>query len=82
VTIVTSQGYRVETLIHNGRQTPFQHKDYYVLRVAVNRRPYPAWQIPAFVWQQEVATLDEREFWQNVADAALSMGDVEAQLRI
>lgn len=82
MTIVTSQGHRVETLLHNGRQTPFSHNEFYVLRVAVDGKPCPAWQIPAPVWQEELATLGERDFWQNVADAALSMGDVEAALRI
>ena len=81
MTIVTSQGHRVETLELNGRSTPFRHDEYYVVRVAVNGQPFPACQIPAPTWEEESATLDEPEFWQNVADAALSMGDVEAMLR-
>lgn len=53
-----------------------------VLRVAVDGRPYPSWQIPAYIWNQEAGTMTESEFWQNVADAALTMGDAETALQI
>ena len=33
------------------------------------------------MWEQEMKTTREDEFWQNVADAALSMGDAMASLR-
>ena len=52
-----------------------------MLAVAVDGTPCPAWQIPAMTWDQEAATLGEGEFWQNVADAALSMKDAEVALR-
>jgi hypothetical protein len=81
VTIVTSQGRKVETIPFNGRDTPFRHNDFMVLRVAVDGKPCPAWQIPAMTWDEEAATLRESEFWQNVADAALSMSDAEVALR-
>lgn len=81
MTFHTSQGFKVETVEFKGRATPFQHGEYVVLAVAVNGRAYPPWQIPAPQWQQEIKTLSEAEFWQNVADAALSMGDVNAALR-
>lgn len=82
MTILTAQGRLVETLEHRGRNTPFRHREFVVLRVAVDGRPYPSWQIPGAVWDQEAATMDEAEFWQNVADYALTMGDVEAALQI
>ncbi len=53
-----------------------------MLRVAVDGKPYPSWQIPAPDWDREASTMAEGEFWQNVADYALTMGDVEAALQI
>ena len=82
MTIRTAQGRIVETLEHRGRSTPFRHGDFVVLRVAVDGRPYPSWQIPSMTWDEEAGTMDETEFWQNVADYALTMGDVEAALQI
>ena len=82
MTIRTAQGRLVETLEHHGRGTPFRHREYVVLRVAVDGKPYPSWQIPGYVWDQEAGTMTEGEFWQNVADYALTMGDVEAALQI
>jgi len=81
MTVVTAQGHQVETLEHHGRSTPFRHNDFVVLRVAVNGKPFPSWQIPADIWDREAATIDAGEFWQNVADAALSMGDVQAMMQ-
>lgn len=81
MTIVTSQGRKVETLEYNGYSTPFRYGDYFVMRVAVDGQPCPAWQIPAQTWQEEQGSLSEPEFWQNVADAALSMKDAEGLLR-
>ena len=81
MTIRSSQGQIVETLEFRGRPTPFRHGDFFVLRVAVDGKPCPGWQIPADTWQMEAATLPEPEFWQNVADAALSMSDVEASFQ-
>lgn len=74
--ITTSQGHRLETLEAHGRSTPFFHRDYVVIRVAVDGRAYDSFQLPASTWQEELATLPEKDFWQNVADAALSMGDM------
>ncbi len=84
MTIRTSQGNRVETLETSGHSTPFRHNDYIVLRVAVDGHPCPPWQIPAETWEYEAATMNEPDFWQNVADAALSMRDVQTagQLQI
>jgi hypothetical protein len=82
VTIVTAQGRTVETLEHRGHATPFRFKEFVVLRVAVDGKPYPSWQIPAPDWDREARTMAEGEFWQNVADYALTMGDVEAALQI
>lgn len=82
MTIRTAEGRVVETLEHNGRNTPFRHKEFVVLRVAVDGKPYPSWQIPGNVWDEEAGTMTEQEFWQNIADAALSMSDAETMLRI
>ena len=82
MTIRTAQGQVVETLEHRGHGTPFAYKEFIVLRVAVDGKPYPSWQIPKYIWDQERGTMEEADFWQNVADYALTMGDVEAALRI
>jgi hypothetical protein len=82
VTIRTAQGNVVETLEYRGRTTPFRHGEFVVLRVAVDGRPYPSWQIPSMTWDQEAGTMDADSFWQNVADYALTMGDVNAALQI
>ena len=50
MTIRTAEGRIVETLEHHGRNTPFRHREYVVLRVAVDGKPYPSWQIPGYVW--------------------------------
>jgi hypothetical protein len=81
VTIRTANNQVVETLQHHGRNTPFRHREFVVLRVAVDGKPYPSWQIPGYIWDQEAGTMTEPEFWQNVADYALTMGDAEAMLR-
>ena len=78
MTIITSQGRRVETIEFNGHPTPFRHGDFFVIRVAVDGQPCPGWQVPAQTWQEEQYQLSEPEFWQNVADAALSMGEARA----
>ena len=76
MTIHTSQGDRVETLEFRGRSTPYLDVDrYVVLKVAVNGKPYPSFQLPAEQWEKECATTLEPEFWQNVADAARSIAD-------
>ena len=81
MTIVSAQGNRVETLEFNGRSTPYLDIDrMVVLRVAVDGRAYPPFQLPVTTWEYECATLRERDFWQNVADTALSMGDLQPQL--
>ena len=82
MTIRTAQGRIVETLEHRGRGTPFHFKDFVVLRVAVDGKPYPSWQIPGADWNREASEMTEADFWQNVADYALTMGDVEAALQI
>ena len=79
--ILTSQGNRVEVLECFGHSGPFINNDLVVVRVAVDQRPMPPVQIQKEVWYREAATLSEPEFWQNVADAALSMSEVEAMLR-
>lgn len=53
-----------------------------MLRVAVDGKPYPSWQIPGADWNREASEMTEADFWQNVADYALTMGDVEAALQI
>ena len=80
MTIRTAEGRIIETLEHHGRNTPFRHREYVVLRVAVDGKPYPSWQIPGYVWDQEAGTMTESEFWSNIADYALTMGDAEAMM--
>lgn len=81
MTITTAQGLKVETIEHLGRSTPYRVGEYVVVAVAVNRQPCPPFQVPVPQWQEDLAKFDEDEFWQNVADGALSMRDAEAALR-
>jgi hypothetical protein len=74
--IITSQGRKVEII-----EPLTRTGELFSIRVAVDGKPYPGIRGPYFMWEQEVATLREPEFWQNVADAALSMGDAEALLQ-
>jgi hypothetical protein len=80
VTIRTAQGNVVETLEHRGRCTPFAHNGFIVLRVAVDGKPFPSWQIPKYIWDMEAGTMEEPEFWQHIADDALTMGDAQAMI--
>ena len=80
--IRTAQGHLVETLELRGRSTPYDDIDRWtVFKVAVDGVLYPSFQIPTSQWEREKATLPELELWQNVADAALTQGDVDGLLQ-
>jgi hypothetical protein len=70
VSIRTSQGHKVEII-----EPLTRTGELFSIRVAVDGRPYPGIRGPFAMWEQELAVTAEDEFWQNVADAALSMGD-------
>jgi hypothetical protein len=76
VSIRTSQGHQVEII-----EPLTRTGELFSIRVAVDGKPYPGIRGPYAMWEQEMAETEEPEFWQNVADAALSMGDAEAMLR-
>jgi hypothetical protein len=76
VSIRTSQGNKVEIIEPLSRTG-----ELFSIRVAVDGKPYPGIRGPYAMWEQEAATTPADEFWQNVADAALSMGDAMASLR-
>lgn len=73
--IRTSQGHQVEII-----EPLTRTGELFSIRVAVNGKPYPGIRGPYAMWEQELATTREDEFWQNVADAALSMGDAMSLL--
>jgi hypothetical protein len=74
--IRTSQGRKVEII-----EPLKRHGELFSIRVAVDNQPCPGIRGPYQMWEQELKTQSEPEFWQNVADAALSMKDAEAMLR-
>lgn len=76
MSITTSQGLKVEII------EPLRRiGELFTIRVAVNNQPLPGIRGPYALWEQESKTQSEKEFWQNVADAALTMKDAEALLQ-
>jgi hypothetical protein len=76
VSIITSQGHKVEII------EPLKRVgELFTIRIAVDKTPLPGIRGPYALWEQESKTLSEPEFWQNVADAALTMKDAEALLQ-
>lgn len=76
IVIRTSQGRQVEII-----EPLTRTGELFRIRVAVDGQPCPGMCGPYEMWAQESQTKAESEFWQDIADSALSMKDAEAMLR-
>lgn len=77
----TRSGQIVETLETAGRSTPFEHKGWYHIHVALNGRPLPSFQVQKANWERDFREMDELDFWDMVASEAMNHEQVMQAMR-
>lgn len=77
----TRSGQIVETLETAGRSTPFLHRGWYHIHLALNGAPMPSFQIMKDVWERDFREMDESDFWDMIASEAMTHSEIEAATR-
>lgn len=75
--ITTRAGTVIENLEAAGRSTPFLHKGYYHIRLAVNGVACPSFLVMKDQFERDCQELREDDFWESMAADAMTHLSVE-----